>query len=101
MPDTSNTSATRATQMRHECETSAIRVKKISILVTTRVKTYFHIPIFTIWKAKDYKERNNLILSTTFGNASFPGGQNSFEKCTTKTGLCNGESYIKKLYTRL
>ena len=32
---------------------------------------------------KDYKERNNFILSTTFENASFPC-QNTFEKCTTK-----------------
>ena len=40
------------------------------------------------------------ILSTTFLNASFPC-QNAFENCTTKTELCNGKSYIKKLYTRL
>ena len=39
-------------------------------------------------------------LSTTFRNVSFPC-QNAFKKCTTKTGLCNGKSYIKKLYTRL
>ena len=35
-----------------------------------------------------------------FGNAPFPC-QNAFEKCTTKTELCNGKSYIKKLHTRL
>ena len=27
--------------------------------------------------------------------------QNSFEKCTTKTELCNSKYYLKKLYTRL
>ena len=27
--------------------------------------------------------------------------QNAFEKCTTKTEVCNGKSYMKKLYTRL
>ena len=68
--------------------------------MTARVETYFHILIFTIRQVKDYKERSNFILSTTFGNASFPC-QNAFEKCTTKTGLCNCKSYIKKLYTRL
>ena len=46
---------------------------------------------------KDYKERNNFILRTTFSEMS----QNAFEKCTTKTELCNGKSYIKDLYTRL
>ena len=49
---------------------------------------------------KDYKERNNFILRLPFGNTSFPC-QHGFEKCTTKSELCNGKSYIKKLYTRL
>ena len=35
-----------------------------------------------------------------FGNASFQY-QNAFEDCNTKAELCNGKSYIKKLYTRL
>ena len=61
--------------------------------MTIRVKPYFHIPIFTIWQVKVYRERNNFILSTTYSHA--------FEKCTTKTGLCNGKSYVKKLHTRL
>ena len=74
--------------------------KKLLILITTRVKAYFLIPVFTMWQVKDYKERNNFILSTTFRNASFPC-ENEFEKCTTKTGICNGKIYIKKLYTRL
>ena len=45
---------------------------------------------------KDYKERNNFFLSTTFGNASF-----SYQKAlkhTTKTGLLNG--YIKQFANR-
>ena len=45
---------------------------------------------------KDSTESNNF----TFGNALFTF-QNTFEKCTTKTELCNGKTYIKKLYTRL
>ena len=56
--------------------------------------------MFTIWQVKDYKERINFILSTTFGHASFPR-QNALEKCTKKTEIYNGKSYIKKLYARL
>ena len=37
---------------------------------------------------------------TNFGNFSFPY-QNAFEKCTTKTELCNDKGYVRKLYTRL
>ena len=82
MPDTSDTHATRVTRVRHECDTSAswrTRVRhecymnsrvrhewKILIIITTRVKTYFHTPIFTMWQVKDYKERDNFILRTTF-----------------------------------
>ena len=39
-------------------------------------------------------------LRLPFENASFQC-QNGFEKCTTKTELCDGKSYIEKLYTRL
>ena len=101
-----DTSETRVLHKRHECYTSATpttRVRhewKILILITTLVKTYFHTLIFIIWKVKDYKERNNFILRTIFENASFPC-QNAFKKYTTKTKLFNGKSYIKTLYTRL
>ena len=91
-----DTIATRALHERHECDTS----EKKLILITARVKAYYHIPIFTMWQMKDYKVWNNFVLGTTSGNASFPS-QNAFEKCTIKTGLFNGKSYIKKLYTRL
>ena len=79
-----------------ECDTS----ENFLILIATWTKKYFYIPILTIWQVKDYKDRNNFTLSTVFGNASIPC-QNAFENCTTKTELCNGKSYIKKLYTRL
>ena len=72
----------------------------ILILITTRVKTYFHIHIFTMWQLKDYKEGNNFILSTAFKNASLPC-QNAIENCTTKTEFCKGKSYIKKVINRL
>ena len=55
------------------------------------------IIIFNTWRVKDYKERNNFILSTTFGNVSFPC-QNVFEKCTTKTDFVMVKA-ISKSYT--
>ena len=58
--DTSNTFATRTIQLQYEW--------KILILITTQMKTYFHIPMLTIRQMKDYKERNNVILRTTFWN---------------------------------
>ena len=65
---TNDTSATRVLHERHGCDTN----EKNLILIITQINTYFQIPLFTIWQLKDYKKRNNFILSTTFGNASFP-----------------------------
>ena len=45
--DTNSTSATWTTRLRHEWN--------ILILITTRVKRYFHIPILAIWQIKYYK----------------------------------------------
>ena len=67
-----DTSATHVLHERHVCDTSVTRTTrarhewKILILITTRIKTYFYTLIFTIWQMKDYKERNNFILRTTF-----------------------------------
>ena len=55
---TNDMSPTRTTRVRHE--------RKILILITTRGKTYFHTPALAIWQMKDYKERDNFILRTTF-----------------------------------
>ena len=93
---TNDTNETWVLHERHECGTS----EKSLILITARMKTNFHTLIFTIWQVKDYRERNNFIRSNNFRNASFPC-QNVFEKCTTKTDLRRGRSYIKKLYTKL
>ena len=50
---------------------------------------------------KDYKEEQfhskNCLLEMPLSYAKV----RSFEKCTTKTELRNGKSYITKLYTRL
>ena len=89
VPDTNDMSAA---QVRHE--------GKILILITARVKTYFRTPILAIRQMKNCRESRNFILRTTIYKCLVPTPK-SFEKCTTKAELYNGESYIKKLYTRL
>ena len=56
-----DTSATRVLHKWHECDSSAARTARVKNLdfVTTGVKTCFHTLIFTIWHAKDYKEKSN------------------------------------------
>ena len=77
-PDTSDTSATPTTRMRHDCNTSDTRATRVQyewknlILTMAEVEAYFHNPIFTIWQVKDYKERNNFILGTTFSKYIVP-----------------------------
>ena len=75
---------------RHECD----RSEKVLILITTRVKTYFHTPIFTIWQMKDHKKRNNFILSPTFGNGPFPC-QNVFESAPQKLNFVMTKAILK------
>ena len=76
-----DTSAMQVTRVRHEwleCDTSATQMTqvrhewKILILITTRVKTYFHTSIFIIWQVKDNKERNNFILRTFIWKSFVP-----------------------------
>ena len=70
MPDTSNMSATRTTPGRHECDTkdtSATRVRNFDFDNDTSEV----IPILALWQMKDYKERNNFILKTTFWKLPF------------------------------
>ena len=67
MQHESDTSDTSATRVRQDCctnDTSVTRAKNFDF-VMTRVNTYFHTLIFTIWQVKDYKERSNFILRTT------------------------------------
>ena len=84
--DTNDTSATRVRHGRHECDTSATRVLhqqhesdtsatrttpvqhewEILILISTRGKTHFHIPILAIWQMKDYKERISQTVFSTW-----------------------------------
>ena len=86
---------TSAAQVQYECytnDTRTTRVKNFDFDNDTSKNIFSH-PY--IWQVEDYNERNNFILQTAF---EMP---NAFEKCTTKSELFNGKSYIKKLYTKL
>ena len=90
-------SETRTTEVLHEwheCDMSATRTWpvqhgwKILIFATMLVKTYFHTfhtPLFIIWQVKDYMERNNFILRTTFWKWLGP-----MPKCIWKVQHKNG-----------
>ena len=71
-----NTSTRHEQHEQNECDKSVTRVLifdlKILILITARVKTYFHTPIFTICQVEDYKEGKNFILRTTFWKCLVP-----------------------------
>ena len=75
--------------MRHErheyytTDTSATRVKNFDLDNDTRENIFSHPYISYI------------------PNKRLQGEENAFEKCITKSELCNRKSYIKKLYTRL
>ena len=79
--DMNYTGATQVRHERHECDTSATGVlherHKCDTSATRMTRVRHKLPY-----------------------DSFPC-QNAFEKFTTKTELCNGKSYIKKLHTRL
>ena len=94
VPGTSDTSATRTTRVRHECDMNAKRMARLrhecytSDTSVTPVKNFdfcnnksenkfsreniFSHPILAIWQMKDYKERNNFILTTTFWKCIVP-----------------------------
>ena len=61
-------SAKQTTRVQHECytnDTSVTRVKNSDFYNDTSENIFFH-PILAAWQTKDYKERNNFILRTTF-----------------------------------
>ena len=111
MPDSSDTSATgmqqecntnerqRVTWVQHTCDMSPARTTrlrhkwKILILITTRVKTYFHTPILTICQMKDYLEKNNFISRTTFWKCLLP-----MLKCIWKVHHKKRALKLQKLY---
>ena len=73
-----NTSNTSAAQVRHESDTndtSATWVKNFDFQNETRENMFSH-PTLAIWQMKDYKERNNIILKTTFWQCLIPTPKN-------------------------
>ena len=87
--------------MSETSDMSATRVKNFDFDNDTRVKTFFHTLIFTIWQVKDYKERNNFIVGTTFWKMSRFNAKMRLKSAPQKTKLFNCKSYTKILYTRL
>ena len=97
-----DTSDTRTTQVRHECLTndkSATLVRNFDFDNDTNENTFSH-PYITYMANERLQEEEQFHSKNYLLVASFPC-QNAFKKCTTKTELCNGKSYIKKLHTRL
>lgn len=88
--DTSDTSAAQKTRLRHDW--------KAFTLITTWVKMYFHTPKLATCQMKKYKV--HLILRINFRKCLFRKPKYVW-KCTTKTQLCDGKSYIQKLYAKL
>ena len=97
-----------ARHVRHQCDTSETRAKRVrhesytSDTNATRTKNFDfdnETNELAIWQMEDYKERNNFILRTTPWKCNVPIPK--CVTCSTETELCNGKSYIKKLYTRL
>ena len=83
--DTNNMSATRMLQERHECNKSAKRTTrvrnewKILILITTRIKTYFHNPILYIanerFQAEGHFNFKNYLLTMPCSHAKMSAPQ--------------------------
>ena len=93
-----------ATHKEHECSMSATRTtrkrheSKILILITTRVRTYFLHPYIS-YIANDRLQGEEQFCSKNYLLEKPRSYQNAFEKCSTKTELCNAKSYVKKLST--
>ena len=89
--------------MRHECYTydaSAKWVKKIDFGNDTNENIFLQLYIRYIANERLKGEKQFHSKNYFLQNALFPC-QNALQKCTTKTELCNGKSYIKKLCARL
>ena len=62
----------------------------------TRVKTYFHTPVFTTRKMKDYKERNNFVLRTTFLEMPRSHAKMSLKSASQKRSILMTKAASKK-----
>ena len=87
-------SATRVLHEWHECDTSATRLKNFKFDDDMSENIFSNSCISCMMHEKLKGEKQFHSKNYFFGNASLPH-QNAFEKCTTKTELSNGKSYIK------
>ena len=88
--------------MRHECYTNdmrSTRVENFDFDNDTSKNIFLHPYIYPMASERLQGEQQfhsrNYLLEMSFRC------KNTFKKCTTKTKLFNGKSYIKTLYTRL
>ena len=91
---TNDTSVTRVLHERRECDTSFDFHNDTSENIFSH--PYINYMANERLQGEQQFHSNNYLLEMP----QFPC-QNAFEKCTTNTELCNGKSYIKKLYIRL
>ena len=116
MPDTSDTSGTREIRMRHERDTSDTSVTQVQHECYTKDTSATRVlhgrhECHTSEKILISITKNIFLHSYIYYMASERlQGEEQFHfkyyllKClisTAKTELCNGKSYIKKLYTKL
>ena len=98
-----DTNVARMTRVQHECYTngtSATLVKTFDFENGTGENVFSHPCIYYMASQRLQAERQFHSKKLPFGHVLFPC-QNAFKKRTTKTKLCNGKSYIKKLYAGL
>ena len=96
--NTNKTSETRATRVRHECyanNTSATRVKNFDFDSDTSKNILLNPYIYCM--ATERLQGQEKFYELPFENTSFIC-VNAFKKCTTKTKLFNGKSYIAITY---
>ena len=113
--DTSVTWAVRVRYKRHECNTSDTRRRwvrhqcYVNNTRTTRLKSFdfdndmigniFPHP-YTCYMASERLQGKEQFYSKNYLlGMPYSPWLNAFEKCTTKTEVCNGKGYIKKSYT--
>ena len=91
---------TQRTRVQHECytnDTRATRVKHFDFDNDTSENIFFTPYISYI--ANDRLQGEEQFHSKNYLLEKPRSYQNAFEKCSTKTELCNAKSYVKKLNT--
>ena len=79
---------------------SATQLKKIFDFDNETSENIFSHPYIS-YMANERLQRGEQLRTENYPLEMHRSNPNTSEKCTTKSELCNRESYIKKLYTRL